>query len=79
MQARAAAGASSQRTEASRNDWFRRILIQDAARVDTLLGLLISMMADAEAKEEVCEHQDHYDSNVCSVCRVQEASLLCIR
>ncbi len=79
MQAHAAATSSSQETEASHDDWFRRILAQDAARVDALLGLLISMMADAEAKGEVCEHQACHGKTMHSVFRIREASLLHIR
>ncbi|CAL5218786.1 g508 [Coccomyxa viridis] len=56
--AHAAATSSSQETEASHDDWFRRILAQDAARVDALLGLLISMMADAEAKGELISTEE---------------------
>ena len=56
MQARAAGAGSSNRIERSHNDWFRSVLVQDVARVDALLGLVISIMADAEAKGEVGMH-----------------------
>ena len=56
MQAHATEGGSSHRGEVSQDHWFRAVLDEDAARVDTLLGLLVSLMADAEAKGEVCTH-----------------------
>ena len=56
MQARAAGAGSSNRIERSHNDWFRSVLVQDVARMDALLGLVISIMADAEAKGEVGMH-----------------------
>ena len=36
------------------NAWYAAMVDCDAERVDTFLGLLIAIMADAEAKETVC-------------------------
>ena len=69
MQARAAGAGSSHRIETSHNNWFRSVLVQDVARVDALLGLLISIMADAEAKGEVCMHPGCYAPYIHVWCR----------
>lgn len=36
------------------NAWYAAMVEYDAQRVDAFLGLLIAMMADAEAKATVC-------------------------
>lgn len=53
MQAHAAGAGSPYRIESSHNDWYRAVMMCDASRVDAFLGLLISAMADEEARGEV--------------------------
>jgi hypothetical protein len=54
MQATAMGTGNLNALEGPDSAWYAAMMERDIERVDTFLGLLIAMMADAEAKELVC-------------------------